>query len=164
MRVSLGKEVMRLMVLGLYVFLYAPIGYIIYVAFQQDSVWPFPPEWTAEWYSRLRIMSDFHAGLGQVLGRAANGNRTLDSVDAVFAPTGLSGDAIVWVLDAVLLGGGDDVRLEPAPSVEKAVADSLAEYGPAARVARAMRSAVRFSYGRRRCARPQDSPEMRAQR
>jgi ABC-type spermidine/putrescine transport system permease subunit II len=51
----------------LYLFLYFPIGYIAYLSLMANSVWPFPPEWTVEWYARLRIMSDFHAGLGNSL-------------------------------------------------------------------------------------------------
>lgn len=51
------------MLLILYVFLYFPIFYIVYLSFVENSVWPFPPEFTWEWYDRLRIMSDFHSGL-----------------------------------------------------------------------------------------------------
>jgi ABC-type spermidine/putrescine transport system permease subunit II len=47
----------------LYLFLYFPIGYIAYLSLVENSVWPFPPAWTGEWYARLGIMSDFHAGL-----------------------------------------------------------------------------------------------------
>src|SRR5919106_1484795 len=47
----------------LYLFLYFPIGYIAYLSLMENSVWPFPPDWTLEWYERLRIMSDFHEGL-----------------------------------------------------------------------------------------------------
>jgi ABC-type spermidine/putrescine transport system permease subunit II len=47
----------------LYVFLYFPIAYIAYLSLTENSVWPFPPAWTFEWYARLRIMSDFHDGL-----------------------------------------------------------------------------------------------------
>ena len=47
----------------LYVFLYFPIFYIAYLSVMQNSVWPFPPEFTAAWYERLAIMSDFHDGL-----------------------------------------------------------------------------------------------------
>ena len=51
------------MMLGiLYLFLYFPIFLIIYVSFVDNTVWPFPPEWTLKWYERLRIMSDFHEG------------------------------------------------------------------------------------------------------
>ncbi len=34
----------------LYVFLYTPIGYVIYASFSEDIVWPFPPS------SRFRAM------------------------------------------------------------------------------------------------------------
>ena len=47
----------------LYIFLYFPIFFIIYVSFVDNTVWPFPPEFTLEWYERLWIMSDFHLGL-----------------------------------------------------------------------------------------------------
>jgi ABC-type spermidine/putrescine transport system permease subunit II len=52
-----------LLLLLLYVFLYFPIFYIAYLSFMENSVWPFPPEWTFGWYRRLQIMSDFHEGL-----------------------------------------------------------------------------------------------------
>jgi len=51
------------MLIILYLFLYFPIFYITYLSFASNSVWPFPPEFTWEWYQRLGIMSDFHAGL-----------------------------------------------------------------------------------------------------
>jgi ABC-type spermidine/putrescine transport system permease subunit II len=47
----------------LYLFLYFPIGYIAYLSLLENSVWPVPPIWTLEWYRRLQIMSDVHAGL-----------------------------------------------------------------------------------------------------
>ncbi len=46
----------------LYIFLYLPIFFIIFVSFVNNTVWPFPPEWTLKWYQRLTIMSDFHEG------------------------------------------------------------------------------------------------------
>ncbi len=52
-----------LLLLILYIFLYFPICYIGYLSLMANSVWPFPPEWTAKWYQRLQIMSDFHEGL-----------------------------------------------------------------------------------------------------
>jgi ABC-type spermidine/putrescine transport system permease subunit II len=64
-RVAIGLQALLLGVL--YLFLYFPIGYVAYLSLMANSVWPFPPEWTAEWYARLRIMSDFHAGLGNSL-------------------------------------------------------------------------------------------------
>ena len=47
----------------LYLFLYFPIFYIGYLSVMDNNVWPFPPVFTGEWYARLMIMSDFHAGL-----------------------------------------------------------------------------------------------------
>ena len=44
-------------------FFISPIFFIIYVSFVDNTVWPFPPEFTWEWYERLWIMSDFHLGL-----------------------------------------------------------------------------------------------------
>ena len=52
-----------MMLLLLYVFLYFPIFYIVYLSIVENSVWPFPPIFTWEWYERLGIMSDFHTGL-----------------------------------------------------------------------------------------------------
>jgi len=52
-----------LLLLLLYLFLYFPIFYVIYLSFMENSVWPFPPEFTWDWYARLQIMSDFHEGL-----------------------------------------------------------------------------------------------------
>lgn len=63
MRLSLGKEALRLMLAGLYVFLYAPIVYIIYVAFQENSVWPFPPSVTLEHFHSLLELDTYHVGL-----------------------------------------------------------------------------------------------------
>ena len=40
-----------------------PDGYIGYLSFMENSVWPYPPVFTGEWYARLRIMSDFRTGL-----------------------------------------------------------------------------------------------------
>jgi len=47
----------------LYLFLYFPILYVAYLSFMENSVWPFPPVFTWDWYERLGIMSDFHVGL-----------------------------------------------------------------------------------------------------
>ncbi len=37
----------------LYVFLYGPIGYVIYTSFAVDIVWPFPPSFTLQAYADL---------------------------------------------------------------------------------------------------------------
>ena len=36
----------RVVLVALYVFLYAPILYVIYTSFAADIVWPFPPAFT----------------------------------------------------------------------------------------------------------------------
>lgn len=56
--------VVQAVLLGLlYVFLYLPIAYIAYLSLTRNSVWPFPPDFTLDWYARLQIMSDFQLGL-----------------------------------------------------------------------------------------------------
>lgn len=51
-----------LMLVVLYAFLYAPIFYVIYVSFQPNSVWPFPPDFTLAHFQTLLESRDFHAG------------------------------------------------------------------------------------------------------
>jgi ABC-type spermidine/putrescine transport system permease subunit II len=55
-----GQTVMLLL---LYLFLYFPIFYVVYLSFMENSVWPFPPEFTLGHYALLQSMSDFHEGL-----------------------------------------------------------------------------------------------------
>ena len=72
----------------LYFFLYFPIFFIIYVSFVYNTVWPFPPEFTWEWYQRLWIMSDFHLGfLNSLL--IGIGTGVLASIFAASAAIGL---------------------------------------------------------------------------
>lgn len=72
----------------LYIFLYFPIFFIIFVSFVDNTVWPFPPEWTLKWYDRLRIMSDFHEGFKNSLLLGA-GTGCLSTVFAASAAIGL---------------------------------------------------------------------------
>jgi len=51
----------------LYIFLYAPIGYIIYASFSVNAVWPFPPEFTLSAYAKLASSSDYKQALGNSL-------------------------------------------------------------------------------------------------
>ena len=60
-RFVVGGQTVLLLVL--YLFLYFPIFYIGYLSIMDNNVWPFPPVFTGDWYARLMIMSDFHAGL-----------------------------------------------------------------------------------------------------
>lgn len=55
---------MGFVLVALYVFLYAPIAYIIYASFSANVVWPFPPEFTLAAYAKLAISSDYKQALG----------------------------------------------------------------------------------------------------
>ncbi len=72
----------------LYIFLYFPIFFIIYVSFVDNTVWPFPPEWTLEWFERLKIMSDFHEGFKNSL-LLGLGTACLSTLFAASAAIGL---------------------------------------------------------------------------
>lgn len=72
------------MLVALYLFLYAPIGYIAYVSFQEDSVWPFPPGFTLDHYLSLLELRDFHAALRNSLAIAL-GTAALSSFFATMA-------------------------------------------------------------------------------
>lgn len=77
-----------LLLLALYLFLYLPIFLIIYISFTENTVWPFPPEWTWEWYEKLWLMSDFHVGLvNSVL--IGLGTGALSTLLAIFPAMGL---------------------------------------------------------------------------
>lgn len=60
-RLSIAIQAIILIIL--YAFLYVPIVYVGYLSVMENSVWPFPPVFTGEWYGRLAVMSDFHVGL-----------------------------------------------------------------------------------------------------
>ena len=47
----------------LYLFLYAPIAYIIYASFASNIVWPFPLDFTWKAYGTLAISSDYQQAL-----------------------------------------------------------------------------------------------------
>ena len=51
------------LLLSLYLFLYAPIAYVIYVSFQKDLNWPFPPSWTIAHYAALGADQTYREGL-----------------------------------------------------------------------------------------------------
>jgi ABC-type spermidine/putrescine transport system permease subunit II len=80
--------IQSILLLFLYIFLYAPIFFIIYVSFVDNTVWPFPPEFTMKWYERLWIMSDFHQGLLNSL-LIGIGTGVLSSTFAASAAIGL---------------------------------------------------------------------------
>lgn len=62
-RKNLAKNIQLSFLLLLYICLYFPIFYIIYLSFMENSVWPFPPIFTLEWYHQLFSMSNIHVGL-----------------------------------------------------------------------------------------------------
>jgi ABC-type spermidine/putrescine transport system permease subunit II len=47
----------------LYLFLYVPVGYIVYVSFQENPIFPFPPAFTTVHYVNMLDRGDFHQGL-----------------------------------------------------------------------------------------------------
>jgi ABC-type spermidine/putrescine transport system permease subunit II len=54
---------MGALLVGVYVFLYAPIFYVIYTSFAADIVWPFPPSFSTASYSDLFASSLYGAAL-----------------------------------------------------------------------------------------------------
>jgi ABC-type spermidine/putrescine transport system permease subunit II len=57
------RWVMGAMLVLLYLFLYAPIAYVVYASFSQDIVWPFPPSFTLTAYEDLFDNSIYADGL-----------------------------------------------------------------------------------------------------
>ncbi len=51
--IPVSPAVMGALLVILYVFLYAPIVYVIYTSFAQDIVWPFPPAFSVQSYVDL---------------------------------------------------------------------------------------------------------------
>ena len=86
-RFAIGGQTVLL--LALYLFLYFPIFYIGYLSVVDNSVWPFPPVFTGEWYGRLMIMSDFHTGLLNSVFIGA-GTAVLSTLFATTAAIGIS--------------------------------------------------------------------------
>src|SRR5690606_32623841 len=89
-----------------YLFLYAPIFYIIYVSFQSDSIWPFPPHFTLEHYEALAENDNYMTGFWNSLFiGAGTGN-----ISSLFATM-----AAVAVLKYRVKGKGIVVGLFRAP-------------------------------------------------
>jgi ABC-type spermidine/putrescine transport system permease subunit II len=59
----LRRWVMAGLLIILYVFLYMPIGYVIYASFSEDIVWPFPPSFTLTGYEDLFANSLYYDAL-----------------------------------------------------------------------------------------------------
>ena len=92
-RVAISVQTVLLLIL--YFFLYFPIFYIAYLSIVENSVWPFPPIYTWEWYARLQIMSDFHVGLWNsfLIGL---GTATLSALFACAAAIGILRYSVRW--------------------------------------------------------------------
>ena len=86
MRAVVPVQVLLLVLL--YVFLYAPIAYVIYVSFQANSVWPFPPSFTLEHYAELLELRDFHSALVNSLAIGV-GTAVLSALFATMAAIGV---------------------------------------------------------------------------
>ena len=75
--------------LGLiYIFLYAPIFYVIYTSFAADIVWPFPPSFTLSAYSDLFSSSLYGQALVNSL-ELATGSAALSTLLAGAGAIGL---------------------------------------------------------------------------
>jgi ABC-type spermidine/putrescine transport system permease subunit II len=70
-RASVATASMSMGLAALYVFLYAPILYVIYTSFAADIVWPFPPSFTLTAYDDLFASSLYGEALANSLTLAA---------------------------------------------------------------------------------------------
>ena len=77
------------LLVGLYVFLYAPIFYVIYTSFAADIVWPFPPAFSASAYDDLFDSSLYGDALRNSLDARASAARVLSTVLATGGAIGV---------------------------------------------------------------------------
>jgi ABC-type spermidine/putrescine transport system permease subunit II len=87
-RVSIGPPAMAALLIVLYLFLYAPILYVIYTSFAADIVWPFPPAFTLQPYVDLFDSSLYGEAMWNSL-IIGFGSATLSTVLATAAGIGL---------------------------------------------------------------------------
>ncbi len=86
--ISVGPPAMAALLGVLYVFLYAPILYVIYTSFAADIVWPFPPSFTLQPYVDLFDSSLYGEAMWNSL-IIGFGSATLSTVLATAAGIGL---------------------------------------------------------------------------
>jgi ABC-type spermidine/putrescine transport system permease subunit II len=79
---------MVLVLAAVYVFLYAPIFYVIYTSFSVDIVWPFPPRFSAQSYGDLFASSLYGDALANSITLAL-GSATLSTVLAAAGAIGI---------------------------------------------------------------------------
>lgn len=60
---AIARAVPALLLVFLYLFLYAPIVYVIYTSFNVDMNWPFPPKWTLKAYQALAASRTYQEAL-----------------------------------------------------------------------------------------------------
>ena len=114
------------LLLALYLFLYFPIFYIGYLSLMENSVWPFPPVFTGEWYARLMIMSDFHAGLlnSVLIGVGTASLSTLFATTAAIGvlryPVRRRGSIVVLFLAPLFVAPDTDRHLDPDVQPQRA--------------------------------------------
>jgi len=86
--IPLGPVILGALLAILYVFLYAPILYVIYTSVSADIVWPFPPAFSLQSYADLFDSSLYGAAMGNSL-IIGFGSATLSTVLATAAGIGL---------------------------------------------------------------------------
>ena len=77
-RIDVSAAVMSVGLCALYVFLYAPILYVVYTSFAADIVWPFPPAFTLSAYGDLFDSSLYGEALSNSL-KLAFGSATIST-------------------------------------------------------------------------------------
>jgi putrescine transport system permease protein len=87
-RIDVAALAMSVGLLAMYVFLYAPIGYVIYTSFSADIVWPFPPSFTLSAYDDLFGNSLYGEALSNSLKLAA-GSAALSTLLAAAGAIGV---------------------------------------------------------------------------
>lgn len=85
---NLSITLQIVMLVALYIFLYMPILYIVYVSIQTTAIWPFPPDFTAEHYVNLWHATDYHTGFRNSL-IIGIGTGVISSVLATMAVIGI---------------------------------------------------------------------------
>lgn len=87
-RIGLSALSMSVSLIAMYLFLYAPIFYVIYTSFAEDIVWPFPPSFSLTGYHDLFASSLYGEALANSLKLAA-GSAALSTVLAAAGAIGV---------------------------------------------------------------------------
>jgi ABC-type spermidine/putrescine transport system permease subunit II len=87
-RAGVATASMSMGLAAIYVFLYAPILYVVYTSFAADIVWPFPPSFTLSGYADLFSSSLYGEALANSL-TLASGSAALSTVLAAAGTIGV---------------------------------------------------------------------------